>query len=58
MKTINMLCETIQAVLLGVQEFAAAFSSVGSITREAMEQARELQTAENAIALKAAKAAK
>tara|TARA_R110000737_G_scaffold334961_1_gene353462 strand:- start:510 stop:677 length:168 start_codon:yes stop_codon:yes gene_type:complete len=55
MKTINMIADTIQQALLGIQEFVAAFAAVGSITNDAMQQARQSQALEFQKALKAAK---
>ena len=55
MKTINMIADTIQMILEGVQEFAKAFNDIGGMTSDAMHNARETQAAENAKMLKAAK---
>ncbi len=55
MKTINMIAETIQMILKGVQEFARAFNDIGGMTADAMDNARKTQAAENDKLLKAAK---
>ncbi len=55
MKTINMIADTIQMILEGVQEFAKAFNDIGGMTADAMNSARATQAAENAKQLAAAK---
>ncbi len=55
MKTINMVAETIQEILLGIQQFASAFNDIGGMTSDAMKSAREQQAVEFAKQLEAAK---
>ena len=55
MKTINMLADTIQMILGGVQEFAAAFFAIGGMTKDAMEAAQATLALEFQKAIKAAK---
>ena len=46
MKTINMLAETIQMILGGVQQFAKSFNVIGEMTHDAVDIARKQQLAE------------
>jgi hypothetical protein len=55
MKTINMVAETIQEILLGIQQFASAFNDIGGMTSDAMKAAREQQAVEFTKQLEAAK---
>lgn len=41
MKTINLLAETIQQALLGIQQFVSAFSQLGAMANDGMINARE-----------------
>jgi hypothetical protein len=55
MKSINMGAETIQEILLGIQQFASAFNDIYGITSDAMKAAREQQAVEFTKQLEAAK---
>ena len=46
MKTINMIAETIQMILGGVQQFAKSFNVMGEMTHDAINIARKQQLAE------------
>lgn len=46
MKTINMLAETIQMILGGIQQFAKSFNVIGEMTHDAVDIARKQQLAE------------
>ncbi len=52
MKTINMIAETVQQILSGVQKFASAFYHVGEMTDDAMANAAAQARAEQVKTLK------
>jgi hypothetical protein len=52
MKTINMIAETIQQILSGIQKFASAFCHVGEMTDDAVANAAAQARAEQVKALK------